>query len=146
MDERTSGPSTNLDLVRSIYADWERGDYTDVSWADGGIEYVMAADGPDPSVSRGVQGMADAFRGMLRAWSDWRVTADDFIAVDEERVLVPFHFTARGRASGLEASRLHAGGASLFHARGRQIIRIVQYFSRDRAFADCGLAKERGRA
>ena len=49
--------SANLDLVRSIYADWERGDYSSTHWAHPEIETVMA-DGPAPGRSIGIAGVA----------------------------------------------------------------------------------------
>jgi hypothetical protein len=59
--------SANLDLARSIYADWERGDFSDAEWADPEIEYVIA-DGPAPGSWKGVAGMAEAMRDFFSAW------------------------------------------------------------------------------
>jgi hypothetical protein len=48
--------SENLELVRSIFAGWERGDFRSVEWAHSEIELVIA-DGPQPGRCTGVAGM-----------------------------------------------------------------------------------------
>jgi ketosteroid isomerase-like protein len=130
--------SENLDLVRSIYADWERGDWSSAEWADPDVELVYA-DGPFPGRWTGLPNMAPGLREVLSAWEDFRVAVDEDRQIDDERVLVLFRFAGRGKTSGLDVGRLDAQGAYLFHLRAGKVTNIVVYWDRDRALTDLGL-------
>jgi ketosteroid isomerase-like protein len=130
--------SENLDLVRSIYADWERDYFGAAEWAHPEIEWVMA-DGPAPGTWKGVTGMAEAWRDFLRAWVDFRIKAEEYREVDSERVLVLGHYTGRGKTSGLDVADMQASGGGLWHVQGGKVTRIVFYLDRAHALADIGL-------
>jgi len=130
--------SENLDLVRSVFANWERGDYGSAEWADPEIEWVVA-EGPDPGTWTGVAGMVEGWQGQLGAWENWRVHADDYRELDDERVLVLTDQRGRGKRSGLEAPQEWRKGASLFHLRNGKVTRLALYWNRERALADLGL-------
>jgi ketosteroid isomerase-like protein len=130
--------STNLDLVRSIYADWERGHYSRADWAHPEIEFVLA-DGPDPGRWTGRAGAWEGWRGRLSAWEEHRTEVEEYRAVDDERVLVLIHVVGRGKTSGVDLGPTQAKAANVFYIRDGQVTKLIVYFERDSAFADLGL-------
>jgi ketosteroid isomerase-like protein len=134
--------SANVELVGSIFAPWERGDFSSAEWAHPEIEFVIV-DLPDLSGSwRGVAGMAEGYSGFLSAWEDVRTEADEYRELDGERVLVLAHYSGRGKISGLELGQIRTKVAALFHLRGGKVTRAVLYWDRERALADLGLDPE----
>jgi len=122
--------SANLGLVRSIFAAWERADYSTTDWAHGEIEFVIA-EGPSPGRWTGLAEMAEGYRDWLTAWEAYRVKADEYRELDSERVLVLVRSTGRGKTSGLELGQIQS-----------KVTRYVIYWDRERALADLGLAPE----
>src|SRR5436305_13124519 len=106
------GYSPNMDLVRSICARWERGDFSSSSWADPEIEYLLV-DGPSPGSWRGLAAMGEVFRGVLDAYAEYRVAPEEFRDLDYERVLVLCRSCGLAEAMGLGIARTAAKGADL---------------------------------
>jgi ketosteroid isomerase-like protein len=132
----------NVDLVRSIFAGWERGDFSSSDWAHADIEYVIA-DEPGSETRIGVTAMAEAWREFLRSWQEYRVEADEYRRIDEERVLVLLKVFGRGKTSGLDLGTVASErrGANVFHVRDGKVTRLATYFDKQRALADLGLTE-----
>jgi ketosteroid isomerase-like protein len=129
---------SNLDLVRSILAANERGDYSSTEWAHPEIEFVVA-DGPSPGRWTGVAGMTEGWLDMANAWEELRTVVDEYRQLDDERVLVLLRRSGRGKTSGLELGGIGSEGAGMFHVRDGEVTRLVVYFDRERTLADLGL-------
>jgi ketosteroid isomerase-like protein len=129
--------SENLDLVRSIYAGWERGDFSSTAWADPEIEFV-SADGPAPG-STGLAGMGKRWSDFLSVWEDVRVEVREWRELDDESVLVLSRWSGRGKTSGLELGQTQPAGANVFHIRDGSVRKLVLYWSAEHALADLGL-------
>ena len=134
--------SANLDLVRSIYADWDRGNWSRADWADPEIEYV-ATGGVEPGNWRGLAEVAVRWRSHLAAWEDYRMVADEYRQLDAERVLVLQRVSGKGKRSGIELGQAWSKHACLFDLQDGKVIRMVFYYDRDRALADLGLERSR---
>jgi ketosteroid isomerase-like protein len=132
--------SENLDLVRSIYAEWERGDFRSAWWAHPQIEYVYA-DGPEPGSWTGLAGMAEAWRIRLSAFEDFRFVVDEYREIDDTRVLALIRGSGRFKASGLSFEQTGGEPAHVFHVRDGKVTKLVAYNDRDRALADLGFTE-----
>jgi hypothetical protein len=118
--------SSNLDLVRSIFADWERGDFSCADWADPQIEYTQDEIGVFPrSTWKGLAGMAEGARAQLEIMADHRIQAEEYRELDGRR----------------ESTGVPLAGARLAVIHGGKVTKLVAYHNRARAFADLGLTE-----
>jgi ketosteroid isomerase-like protein len=85
-----------VELVRSIYAAWERRDYAWTDWAHPDIDFVVIG-GPSPGHWKGLAGMWEGWREILSPWDDWRAEERDYRELDDERVLAVFRFAGRAK-------------------------------------------------
>jgi len=130
--------SENLDLVRSIYADWERGDFSSADWADPEIEYVHA-DGPAEGTWTGHAGMAAGWREWLSAWKNLRIEVERYIELDDGRIIVLTRGVAHGSVSGLDTDEMRSEAVASVHVRDGRVARLIISWDRDRTLADLGL-------
>jgi len=135
--------SANLDLVRSIFADWERGDFSDASWAHPKIEFAFV-DGPEPGHWHGIEQMDAAWHDWLGGFVSFRSEAHECRELDHGRVLALTTFIGRGRASGVDLGQMTTEQAATFQIREGKVTRLGLYWDRNRALGDLGLAPEAG--
>jgi ketosteroid isomerase-like protein len=133
--------SENLDLIKSIYAAWERGDFSSADWADPEIDFAMVG-GLIEGRWKGVAQMSEAWAAMLRAWEDLRAVPDGFRELDRDRVLVFLRNEGRGKGSGIDVGEISTKAANLFRIRDGKVISLTLYWDRARAIADLGLSEE----
>jgi hypothetical protein len=127
--------SEDLDLVRSIYADWERGDFTREDWADPAIELVRP-ESLDGDALKGRDASSSGWREWLAAWKEFHAEAHEYRALDPGQVLVFGHMRGIGRLSGTSTE---TETVNLFEIRDRKVVRLVLYSNRDSALAHLGL-------
>ena len=150
--------SENLDLVRSIYADWERGDFGSAEWADPEIltrvayewfnrkkepppmwlpdgEFINSREDPDHGVYRGIDAIRKQHQGWFDAYPDLHVEPLE-IRANGDLVFVWARFTGHGADSGAAMEMKLAHVATNERGRTR---RIQEYFDRAEALKAVGL-------
>jgi ketosteroid isomerase-like protein len=129
----------NVEVLRRLYASWERGDMRAFDVWDVNVE-VSWIGTETPGIAgeyRGVDELSAAISRYLEALADLRIKAERIVELDDGRVLVLSRHTARGKTSGLDYE-LELG--DLFTLRDGKIVRYVSYWDRVEALTAAGLA------
>jgi ketosteroid isomerase-like protein len=130
--------SENLDVVRSIYANWERGDYSSTEWAHPDIEFCMI-DGPEPGRWSGVTAMGAAWQRVLSGFVGFGTAGTRYEELKDGRVLAFTRFTGQAKLSGLDLSRMPGDQAAIFDIRNGRVTRIALHWDTGRLRDDLGL-------
>jgi ketosteroid isomerase-like protein len=130
----------NLETVRRIYAEWERGDMNaGVELFD--PEIVFESYMPDAAervVANGLDGVAAFMREFLRHWTDYRLRGDEFRAIGEDKVLVTGHQSALGRHSGVS---VEGPTCSVWTFRDGKIVGLLFDPDKEAALEAAGLSE-----
>ena len=125
----------NLEVVRSILANWARGDYSSVGWVHADIAFR----GGDGRESRGLDAVARQWTEFLEVWDHLATIPERFIDVGDGRVLVLVRFEGRGRGSGTPTTAFTGG--QLFTLRDGKVIHLVLYTDTRAALDAVGLSE-----
>ena len=87
-------------------------------------------------VLRGAQGYREYLTEMGEALESWEARLEEATAIDEERVLLIWSGTLRGKRSGAPASQR---GAAMLTVRNGKVTRTENYSSRDQALEAANL-------
>jgi ketosteroid isomerase-like protein len=123
-----------LALVRRLYEDWSRGDFSAVDAYADDVEFEMV-DWPEAAKVRGVDAMARTWFASLRAWDDFRVEATDYREAGPH-IVVMNRIRGRGRGSTAEVS---ADTASVWTVEGGKVTRLALYWNTSKALEAAGL-------
>jgi ketosteroid isomerase-like protein len=99
------------------------------------IESTMVG-GLESGRSRGAAAATRRWGAWLSAWDGVRLETEEYRELGDDRVLVLCTVSGRGKTSGAELSQTYAKGAVLFQVREGKVVRLVQYWDRERAFID----------
>jgi hypothetical protein len=137
-------PRTNVERLRSLYADWAEGNFwTTGDYVDSEIEFEWVwafaeiggmAEGRVHSLKQ----FTAVWLDWLKAWERFTVEAEDFIEIDDDRVLV--FYRRRARMRGANSTIEHKGG-TVWTLRDSMAVHGVDFDDRAKALEAVGLSE-----
>jgi len=136
--------SANLDLVRSIYADWKHGDFSLVDreseWRDvfePDFEWHTRDDLPDAGVRKGYEGTVRLRDEWVEAFDDMHVDLDELIDAGDHVIAIT-RLCGCLRGSGRE---LDVQETQVWKLRDGRVTEVRAYLTRSAALEAVGLSE-----
>jgi ketosteroid isomerase-like protein len=126
----------NVEIVRRVYAEWERGSFRTTEAFDPEVHVIWVNQiFVTGSETRGIDALGRAMQEFLSAWEDATATAGEFLD-GGEHVVVENVWRARGKTSGIE---VEAPLWSVWTLVGGRATRVVHHDDRAQALEAAGL-------
>ena len=131
-------PEGNIDVLRSIYAEWSRGNWRpkfDVYAPD--MEWGWSEEFPEQAgVYRDPAERNRRLHEWLSPWEYWRAEAEEYIEHGDDVVAV-CRYRGRGKGSGVEVD---TRGAHVWKLRDGKVVRLEVFADIAKAMESCGIA------
>jgi ketosteroid isomerase-like protein len=128
----------NLEIVRGIYAEWEKGNFqAALPILDREITFeVWMPDSNEMVVRHGLNRLEGFMRDWFGQWEGYRVIGDEFRAIGSDHVFVGGRQAGTGRRSGVEVD---SPGFTVWTFRAGKVVRLLAHYDRDSALEAAGL-------
>jgi ketosteroid isomerase-like protein len=128
----------NVEVVRRIYAGWERGDLSAaVEWFHPEVVFeTFMPDAREYVTARGFAEIEAFMRSWFSQWRDYRVIGDEFQELGNDKVFVSGRQAATGKHSGAKVESPHF---TVWTFRAGRVTKLLAHYDRDRAIEAAGL-------
>lgn len=133
-------PQKNVETVRAIYAEWERGNFqAALPVLDREITFeTFMPDSDEIVVLHGLERLEGFMRDWFGQWEAYRVTGDEFRAAGTDHVFVAGRQAGIGRRSGVQVD---SPGFTVWTFRAGKVVRLLAHYDRGSALEAAGLRK-----
>lgn len=130
----------HMEVVRRIYAEWERGNFTAaLSAMDDEVTFeTFMPDSKELVMVHGLARLGAFMREWFHQFRDYRVTGEEFRAVGTDHVFVGGRQAGTGRRSGVEVD---SPAFALWTFRGGKVVRLLAHYDRAATLEAAGLSE-----
>jgi ketosteroid isomerase-like protein len=125
-----------IDLVRRIYADWGKGDYSNADYLHPEFELAFAPGFLDEGVFKGQSEAWRGWRDWLEQWETWTYEVRRFLDLGDGRVAVFIDMRAVAKTTGME---LNLNTGNLVEIEDSLARRVRLYARADDMLRELGL-------